>query len=207
MYATEDSFVTLSLKKKDLYLSAFEGFLIFGKVKKRQYETESFIFYSYELKDLYEMIVNIVTFFASKNLTSSSQKLVKNNGTLCYTWCGKNILENGQTTKIVVLQAINEQQQQIYELIFQITDINILVKCIAMSFLSTLNMKNEQKFIFLIIIKQEFDTIKNMKENQNMFLEFMKKQGQLFKQDFELYQLFVYYFDEVDILSKLYLLF
>lgn len=202
MFQIEESLVTFSLRKKDLYMSAYQGFLIFGTLRENAYnETESFIFASYELLILYQMIVNIATFFASKDRISPKQ-IVKKYENIALAWSGKH--ENDTCEKLVTFYVEDKNESYCFEM--EMIHIDTLVKATVKSYLSTLNLKKDQKFTLYVLIKYNPIQLQIIKESIHNFNDFMTKEHLNSNFNFEMNQLFLFYYDEIELLSKLHLL-
>lgn len=206
MVTIENCLLTFSLKKRDLYISCGNGFLIFGELIQTTYTQNSFLFYNYELNKIFDTLISISEFFANEEFVSTSKNFVKMHDDMEYGWQGKTIQCNQTATKIVQIMFSSTQNTQLYGFIaFEMCHIDTLIKSIRMMYFSTLKLSNNEKFFLDSLVQLHMSIIQHARKDKDSFILLLKETLKIenLSNVFELRQLFLFYFDEILIISKL----
>lgn len=202
MFELSKSFLTFSLKKENLYASAFESFLLFGQVKSKKYQETYFVFASCELSLLFNTVVCLVQFFSQENEVSHPSTFIKSFENIRYEWLGKTTSENKKLIDLMCHQSSNSTSV----ISLQIEDIHVLIKALRMLYFCTLNITTEQKFFLDFIAKKTIIELESIHDNQRLFSTLVKHFYEKFNNndnEYELYQLYMFYYEEILIISKL----
>lgn len=190
--------LTLSLKRKDWYISSYMNFFTFGIVEDDKFVSflevqlyDFHIFYS-ELKKMIDFLLNdsqekeYKHCFKCTNQSKESKDI---------TWQEKTVNKE----KIIILIKDNNK------LVFNSFLIENLLKTLPIMFLSSSPLSFAQKFFINYLTYKQKSFLQILKGNfSEMSLIFDEIKAMFPKEDlFDLYQLFLYYFEEILIISDI----
>lgn len=204
MFKIEDALLTFSLKKAGLYISSTEGFLIFGEVKDKRYSENAISFASFELTLIFETLVELSKFFADESILYANKKLIKVEDEHEYVWEGKALSIHDKTIKVVFFYVCTNNSTSSFFL--EIQHVHTLIKAISLMYITTLNLKEHEKFLLQFIAKQDPLKITEAMKDEKAFVDLITKISFVYKNKsniFEMNQLFIFYFEEIVIISKL----
>lgn len=185
-------------------MSAFQSFLIFGEIENQSYKVY-LLFSNYDLEILFRTLVKIGEYFAEDEKTTPSN-LIKYENTLAYAWKGRTLVEKNVEFKIVEFFVSNSNDNIKSSFFIRITNFRMLIKALKTLYFSTLQLNSDEKYFLNTIALNNYDDLSEFKTNKHLLWDFIKKNRLDEKKHFEFYQLFIFYFDEIDIIAKLNLL-
>lgn len=167
-FCFEDACKTLACNKKDIFISAFPGQIIFGEVNQIGYKKCKFFkFYHFEIFHFYIALTNIFKFLCSN---SESETTISNKGVILilnpievYYWIGKDYLVNNQNEKLIVF-GIEKNSESVYELKFSLNELNELINIFSQSVLSILCIKSIEKQILESVLLEPTSVLITLKD-------------------------------------------
>ena len=141
-----ESCQTIALPKKDTFISAFPGKIVFGEINHCGFKyNKCFIFFYYEVIDLYLSILQIITFFSTHSeSTEEKGTVITKSFELVYYWIGKTVTIDECEQKVVKI-GIQYKDEIAYELILTSTDLNNLILCLPQVIFSSLCLKSVER--------------------------------------------------------------
>jgi hypothetical protein len=158
----EKSCETYILKRVPFLISAFPGYLIFGRTDRGQkYEDLNCLkFNFYEYSKLSDCITKCIIFIAEDN-EETNTTLISENGNVAYRWQGVLKSVNNVTEKCIKFIVSNGLQSN--ELTFSVIEFNNLLRLIKRCVLSSLCLKDEEEVFITDLLKKDRDFIVSCK--------------------------------------------
>ena len=150
-YSIEKSFLTFSLNKDYLFISAYPGFIVFGEVKSNNYATFKYFHLSHnELYVFYENIVKIVCFLGNQSLSEDQNTIFcKTNDNLTYLWKGTQEIFGNRVVKIIKLCIEIDSNNIIFEISMCSNQFNHLLTTLNKMITASLCLKPIEKYLFM----------------------------------------------------------
>jgi hypothetical protein len=158
-YLLEKSFLTFSLNKDYLFISAYPGFIVFGEVKSNNYETFKYFHVSHnELFVFYETIVKIICFLGNESL-SEDQNTIFCKTNLTYLWKGTQEIISNNVVKIIKLCIEIDSNNIIFEISMSSNELNHLLTTLNRMIPASLYFKPIENYIFKRAIRGSVNEI------------------------------------------------
>lgn len=189
--------LTFSLKKKNMYVSSYNGFFVLGYVPNLIY-TVYVKFYSFEIEIFYNHL-RLMIEFLTNNESKLTESLIKQNKTK-YIYHGYE-KENIKLVEVVIQISLNNSQIIIID---EDCTENIL-HSLPQIYVSSLNLNESLKFCFFDLCKENESVLLQFKTDLNAFNVFFKKLKVYFNHAdlFDCFQLLSLYFNEICIISQI----
>lgn len=162
MFYLEESCLTYALKKEYCFISAYPGFILFGKVLSTYYD-EFLQFNHFELSYLYEVIISIVTFLATNEILEEKNIILKkdkNGQSVTYFWKGITLTDEEQNSKKhIIFGSENNCGDCTFQIILNLEEFNFLLFCLSDIFISCLCLKPIEKYFFKRALNESTETI------------------------------------------------
>ena len=124
----ENTCKTVSSKNSDIFISAFPGKLVFGEVNHNGYKKlKYFRFLHFEIFNLYLALLNIIKYIGSSSNILEDKGIIITKEEVTYYWLGK-LMENNNFSQKVIVFAIEQKFETVFEKLFTIEQINDLIK-------------------------------------------------------------------------------
>jgi hypothetical protein len=204
-----ESCANLALEIPNTFMSAYPGFIVFGKVKLNAFEQNRFFkFGVFEVYKLYLAIVNILNFMTGQNDDLNKDLILTNENGDNYYWIGTNLMRNNKLCKIVKF-GIEKQDTITYELHFTLNNFQNFFFCLKKLLITSLCLKQMHvDFIHFIIVLPieklaKIDDKKVAMECVDLFLKDSKNDGSELLSNQTFFDLLNYYEEIIIILNKL----
>jgi hypothetical protein len=200
---------TKALKCFSVFLSAYPGFIVFGKTFTNSYNKQNYFKFSvFEIYKLYIAIIQILNYLTEENPTVSKDVILERdqiNKTIYY-WRGVKLLINGQNKKFIFF-GIEKEDSERNEIPMTLLEVHNFIKALKSSIIISLCLKNLENDLLICASNLEINTLKKLTENseRKLFVEnFLKKYTDLSENEeiFKLTELILYYFEIILILHK-----
>lgn len=171
-----DSCKTLISNKNEIFVSAFPGKIVFGKVNQVGYKKSNFFkFFHFEIFHFFVALTNIFKFLSSEN--TANKGIILTLDTLeVYYWIGKELVVTNQNQKIIVF-GIEENSQSVFEINLKLQELNELIHIVSQTIISCLCLKSIEKQLFENIVQcptSEIVQLKDYKQCEQFIQKFEK---------------------------------
>jgi hypothetical protein len=184
-FSLEKSFLTFSLNKDYLFISAYPGFVVFGEVKSNHYETFKYFHLSHnQLLVFYENIVKIVCFLSNETLSEDQNIICKTNDNLTYLWRGTQEIFDNTIVKIIKLCIEMDSNNIIFEISMSSSQFNHLLSTLSRMIIASLCFKPKEKYIFKRAVSASVDQILSFQIYQkckDFVIEVFKKESSIYE--------------------------
>jgi hypothetical protein len=196
---------TKVLKTKSVFLSAYPGFITFGKTFEKSYLSQSYFkFFPFELYKLYIAIINILKFLTEDETASNGDLILKRSDTVAYFWKGVNLNVNGKNKKCVLFCI--ETTENVVKISMTLSELHNFIIGLKSTIIICLCLNTIENELIIEACNQELDSVLKLKDysKAKVFVEqFVKKNNNIKKEDcFQLAQLLTYYFDIIILVHK-----
>jgi hypothetical protein len=201
----EKSCNTKVLKAKSVFLSAYPGYIVFGKTLTTVYEAKNYFkFYVFELYKLYIAIIKILTFLTEENSETLQGLILKRNFNTVYYWSGITLNIDGKDEKFVVFNI--ETEVKTIKLQMNISELHNLISALKSSIIICLCLSTQESEILSEASQIKVDLIlklKNYSDTKHFVEQFLKKYNYKEHQEtYKLTQVVSYYTDIIILLHK-----
>jgi hypothetical protein len=197
---------TSVLKVFSVFISAYPGFIVFGKTLTKSYKEKSYFKFSpFELYKLYIAIIQILNFFTGENPQIKGGLILERNKShkIVYFWDSAIFVIDGKEEKYVSFGI--ETKECVTKIDMTLSELHNFIQALKSTILISLcltNFENE-----LIICASSLDLVnlkklKNYGDTKDFVVKFMKKHNNYDDETFKFAQLIIYYFDIILLLHK-----
>ncbi len=201
----EKSCQTKVLRTKSVFLSAYPGFITFGKTCEKSYQAKSYFkFFPFELYKLYIAIINILKFLTSEETDLNGGLILKRSDTIAYFWNGVTLNIDG-TNKKTVLFCI-ETTENLEKISMTLSELHNFIIALKSTVIICLCLNTIENELLIQACNLEIDSLLKLKDYSaaKLFVEQFVKKNKYFENEeiFQLVQLIHYYFDLIVLVHK-----
>jgi hypothetical protein len=161
--------------ENEVILSAFPGFIVFGKTESNKYFLEncSFKLRSFQVKYLFKSIIAIFAFFSDELVQQKTEKIIDIDSDLIYYWQGISVTKDNNLTKAVKF-GIEKEQNNIFHVLFTLQDLNNFIFVITRCLLASLCLKDEDEEFIMEFTKNSRNDILACKNDEVIAAKLVK---------------------------------
>jgi hypothetical protein len=209
------SIQTKALKVTSVFISAFPGYIVFGKTCDKVYRKGSFFYFSvFEVYKLYLSFFKILSFFTSDTLEDEDEKkgLILEHDNLSveesYYWYGLELTNSKNVTNKYIKFAIERKSSTICQIHMTLNDLQNFVKALKSSVLISLclnDIENELIILASANSPEQILKLKSESEAKDFVLKFLSEKTEKTENASVIVfiQLLQYYNDILVLLNKL----
>ncbi len=195
---------TKVLKAKSVFISAYPGFIVFGRAIQKFYPAQTYFKFSpFELHKLYVAIIKILTFFTEENPKEKQGVILRRSESITYFWIGVVLNVNGRNEKIV---SFGIETECILKIQMNLSDLHNFITALKSTIVICLCLSTEESEIITAASNLDIDTLLKLKEYseaKHFVVQFLKMNNYPENQEtFKLIQLIHYYFDIIVLVHK-----
>jgi hypothetical protein len=196
---------TKVLLTNSVFLSAYPGFIVFGKTQRKSYETKNYFkFFPFELYKLYVAIIKILTFFTEEEPQLIQGLILQRSNNIVYFWTGITLVTNGKIEKLVSFCI--ETEENISKLQMTLSDLHNFISAMKSTIVICLCLNNNESEMMLAASDLSINLIlklKNYSDAKTFVQDFIQKNKIIdSNQTFQLIQLIHYYLEIIVIVHK-----
>jgi hypothetical protein len=196
---------TKVLKANSVFLSAYPGFIVFGRTHSKSYPAKSYFKFSpFELYKLYLAIIKVLIFFTEENPQETKGLILERCHKIVYFWTGIKVLKDGINEKIVTLGI--EKQDDIIKIPITLSELHNFITALKSTIIICLCLNNLENEIIKVVSNLEINTflkLKDYKETKMFVEKFLQENKYENQETFRLIELIHYYFDIILVTNKL----
>ena len=169
---------TIALKQDNLFISAFPGYIVFGKVCPVGFcERKYFKFSFYQVFELYAALVSVIKFKVNENAFNDKGLILVIKDEV-YFWSGSKVVNNGNENKTIKF-GIEFKSEIIFELEFDSDDnFNNFINAVTKTLLPCLCLNQLEREVFEFVSDQSLSiliTLNNLQTSKNLLKDFQEK--------------------------------
>jgi hypothetical protein len=199
---------TIVLNVLSVFMSAYPGFIVFGKSDSQSYEEKSYFkFCPFELYKLYIAIIQILKFFTEENpQITKSLILVRNKcDKIVYFWNGTTLMINEKEEKFISFGI--ETEDRTLKIDMTLLEVHNLINALKSTILISLCLTNSEIEILIKASDLQLSSLKTLKNycDTKTFVEsYLKTNSTNLKEEdtYKLTQLILYYYDIILLIHK-----
>jgi hypothetical protein len=203
----KDSCLTAVLKSSSVFISAYPGFLVFGKTFTRSYSEKSYFKFSpFELYKLYISIIQILNFFTEDNPKITKGLILERNKSykILYFWTSSILIVNDKEEKFVSFGIETEESFSI-KIKMTLYELHNFITALKSTIIISLCLPTFENELMIAASNLDLSLLKKMKnysETKEFVKAFMKQNNKENEEVFKFIQLIHYYHDIILIVHK-----
>ncbi len=197
---------TKVLKSSSLFLSAYPGFIVFGKTFTKSYPEKSYFKFSpFELYKLYISIIKILTFFTEENPQITNGIILERAkiDKIIYFWSGRTLLIDEEEQKLVTF-GIETKNSETLKISMTFSELHNFIKALKSTITISLCLNNIENELIFAATNLDINILQELKDysKTKVFIDKFMKENHYAENQESFIQLILYYFEIIILLHK-----